>query len=193
MRICRDDFRRVAYSRRAVTGLVALLALAVICDTRGTDAAAGVADEAFLQKLAGSWKGRGKMRPNSTAKLEPVSCRMSATWNGGAKALNLSMNCRGVDVNFSSTGVLKTAQAKNAIRGRWSGALGIGGTDVFGRRIGNSLSLTMTTKDDDTGRTIRSSVYLQLSGNGQLLSNSVNSQDGKTGRTFRFLSLSMRR
>ena len=51
----------------------------------------------------------------------------------------------------------------------------------------------MTTKDDETGKTIRSSVSLRLSGNGQLLSNSVNSQDGKTGRTFRFLSLSMRR
>ncbi len=180
-------------SVRFLTGLAAVAALFVVLNVSGTAATAGVADEAFLQKLVGSWKGRGKMRPNATAKVEPVSCRMSATWNGGAKSLNLSMNCRGVDVNFSSSGVLKTAKANNAIRGNWSGALGIGGASVLGRRSGNALSLSMTTKDRETGRTIRNKVYLQLSGNGQRLSNSVNSQDGKTGRTFKFLSLSMRR
>ena len=178
---------------RPVVGCAAALMLVIGTTSTGTTARAGAADEAFLQKLVGSWKGRGKMRPNATAKAEPVACRMSATWNGGSKSLSLNMNCRGVDVNFSSTGVLRTAQSGNAIQGNMSGALGFGGTSVYGRRSGNSLRLSMTTKDNETGKTIRSSVSLRLSGNGRLLSNSVNSQDGKTGRTFRFLTLSMRK
>lgn len=178
---------------RQVAGCAAAVMLVIGTVGAGTPVRAGAADEAFLQKLVGSWKGRGKMRPNATAKAEPVSCRMSATWNGGAKSLSLNMNCRGVDVNFSSTGVLRPAQSGNTIQGNMSGALGFGGTSVYGRRSGNSLRLSMTTKDNETGRTIRSSVSLQLSGNGKLLSNSINSQDGKTGRTFRFLTLSMRK
>jgi hypothetical protein len=189
----RDDRQSVAGLLRAAAGLIAVAAIVVASSVGTTSAAAGAADDAFLQRLAGSWKGKGQMRPNSTAKVEPVSCRMSATWNGGAKSLRLSMNCRGIDVNFSSTSVLRTVQASNAIHGSWSGALGIGGTSVSGRRSGNSLALSMTTKDKDTGRTIRSKVYLQLSGNGRLLSNSVSSQDGKTGATFRLLSLSMQK
>ncbi len=178
---------------RLTAGLAAVALLVAVSTGSGTSAHASAKDEVFLQSLAGSWKGRGQMRPNATAKAEAVSCRLSATWNGGAKSLSLNMNCRGVDVNFSSTGVLRTAQTGNAIQGNMSGTLGFGGTSVYGRRSGNSLRLNMTTKDSETGKTIRSSVSLQLSGNGKLLSNSVNSQDGKTGRTFRFLSLSMRK
>ena len=178
---------------KLAAGCAAALMLMIGTTGTGTTARAGAADEAFLQQLVGSWKGRGQMRPNATAKAEPVACRMSASWSGGAKSLSLNMNCRGVDVNFSSTGVLRTAQSSNAIQGNLSGALGFGGTSVYGRRSGNTLLLSMTTKDNKTGRTIRSSVSLQLSGNGQRLSNSVNSQDGKTGRTFRFLTLSMRK
>ena len=193
MNINRDNKSAAAGMWRTLLALAVIVAVALASSVSGISANAGSADEAFLQRLAGSWKGRGKMRPNSTAKLEPVSCRMSATWNGGSKSLRLSMNCRGVDVNFSSSGVLKTQGRNNVVLGSWSGALGLGGANISGRRSGNALSLTMTTQDRKTGKPIRNSVYLRLSGNGQRLSNSVNSQDGKTGRTFRFLTLSMRR
>lgn len=159
--------------------------------TTANSVGAGTADEAFLKKLAGTWKGRGRLRPNATAKAEPVSCRMSATWSG--KSLSVNMNCRGVDVNFSSSGVLQPGKRNNAVQGRWSGAFGLGSANVFGSRNGNALSFSLSTKDRKSGRTVRSSVYMQLAGNGRRLSNSVNSQDGKTGRSFQLLSLAMKK
>lgn len=150
---------------------------------------ADTANDAFLQSLAGSWKGKGRLKANSTAKVEPVSCRMNAAWSGSS--LNININCRGVDVSFSSSGVLKSGEPGNAVKGRWSGALGIGSADVFGVRNGNALSFSVNTRDRETGKAVKSSVLLQLAGN--QLSNSVSSQDVQTGRRYQVLSLAMTR
>lgn len=177
--------------RRASLALAIVLGAFSAFGLSSVPAASGRSDEVFLQRLAGSWKGRGRLRPEVTAKVEPVACRLNATWNGGDRSLQMRMNCRGLDVTFTTTGILRTSQGSNIVQGNWRGPKG--GADVSGRRVGNALRLTMMSRDADTGRLVRSTLHLRLSGNGQMLSNSVHTQDGETGKTFRVLSLSMKK
>lgn len=184
---------RKDWARPAPKRLVTVIALVLAFGLAPDKAIAGSADEAFLKSLAGEWKGRGKLRPSVSAKLEPVSCRMSANWDGGSKSLSLSMNCRGVDVKFSSSGFLQMLQKNNAVEGRWTGSNGIGKTSVFGRRSGNALSLTLTSQDVKSGDTVTSSVSMRLSGGGRALNNSVMSRDRDSGKNFQILSLSLKK
>ena len=175
-------------------GLWVSVAIAAILAMSWDQADADKADEAFLERLAGDWKGKGKLRPSATAKVEPVSCRMSASWDGSSsRSLSLSMKCRGVDVSFSSSGFLQTLKKNNAVEGRWNGTNGIGNTSVFGRRSGDALNLTLTSQDAKSGKTVTSSVSMRLTGGGRSLSNSVTSQDRDTGKNFQILSLSMKK
>ena len=172
---------------------LAVLVAAMSIGAGSPPAVAGKADSSLLERLAGSWKGRGKLKPTPTAKSETVSCRMEGTWNAGSKSLSLDMSCKGVDVSFSSSGFLRVLQGRNAVEGRWNGGGGIGKTAVVGRWSGNSLSLTLTSSDIKSGTAVRSSVSLRLAGGGRKLSNSVTSRDRETGRNYQVLSLSMRK
>lgn len=175
------------------SGLAALTAMAMVFGFNSDRAVAGKADEAFLERLAGEWKGRGKLRPTATAKVEPVSCRMTASWDGSSRSLSLRMKCRGVDVNFSSSGFLQTLKRNNAVEGRWNGSNGIGNTSVFGKRSGDALNLTLTSQDAKSGETVTSRVSMRLTGGGRALSNSVTLQDRDTGKNFQVLSLSLKK
>ena len=190
--------KRHGYVRQTPAVNRAMLAFAGLTIAFGLGASvppaiAGPSDGGLLEQLAGSWKGRGKLRPTATSKTEAVSCRMEGTWNAGAKSLSLDMSCKGVDVTFSSSGFLRVLQGRNAVEGRWNGGGGIGNTSVFGRWSGNALSLTLTSRDVKSGTAVRSSVSLRLAGGGRKLSNSVTSQDRDTGKNFQVLSLSMRK
>ncbi|MGI9413300.1 MAG: hypothetical protein ACR2PM_06515 [Hyphomicrobiales bacterium] len=181
----------VAHRSLACLALCAAVSLASAYPTG--PAYAGPADDAFLKSLAGEWKGKGKLKPTVTAKVERVSCRMNSTWDGGSNSLSIKMTCRGVDIDFSSSGFLRTLKRNNVVEGRWTGTAGVGRTSVLGKRNGNTLNLTLTNHDAKSGKSISGSVSMQLSGGGHALSNTVHGKDRDSGKNFRILSLSMKK
>ncbi len=154
-------------------------------------AEAARADDAFLARMDGQWRGNGRVRPSPTAGRERVSCRMDASWNASGKRLKMNMKCKGVDVEFSSSGFLVALSRPNVYEGQWRAGGGIGQASVAGRRRGNSLTLTLTSRDPKSGESVRSTVVIRL-GNGRI-TNIVRSVDPDTNRRFEVLSLTLRK
>ena len=184
----RDGVARRNLARLAVCGAI-VLAPGLVPGT----AHAGPGDDAFLENLAGEWKGKGKVKPTVSAKAESVSCRMKSTWDDGSSSLSINMKCRGVDFDFSSSGFLRTLKRDNVVEGRWSGTAGVGRTSVHGTRNGNTLKLTLTNQDAKSGKSVSGSVSMQLSGSGKALSNVVLAKDRDSGKNYKVLSLSMKK
>ena len=188
----RNDVRD-GVARRNIARLALCSALLVAPALTVGTAHAGPGDDAFLANLAGSWKGKGRVKPTVDAKAESVSCRMKSTWDDGSNSLSIDMKCRGVDFDFSSSGFLRTLKRNNVVEGRWSGTAGVGRTSVHGTRSGNTLKLTLINQDAKSGKSVSGSVSMQLSGSGKSLSNVVHAKDRDSGKNYKVLSLSMKK
>lgn len=184
---------RDGVARRNIARLVLCSALVMVPAIAAETAHAGPGDDAFLANLAGSWKGKGRVKPTVDAKAESVSCRMKSTWDDGSSSLSIDMKCRGVDFDFSSSGFLRTLKRDNVVEGRWSGTAGVGRTSVHGTRNGNTLKLTLINQDAKSGKSVSGSVSMQLSGSGKSLSNVVHAKDRASGKNYKVLSLSMKK
>ena len=73
------------------------------------------------------------------------------------------------------------------VKGSFGGTLG--SASASGRCSANSLKLSVTGKNKDTGKTVRSSLTLFLSGSREL-AQSVSTTDSKSGKRFRALTVS---
>jgi hypothetical protein len=154
---------------------------------------AAASDDAFLKRIAGEWRGNGRVRVSAGAARERVSCQMTASWQDGSRRLSMNFDCRGVDFEFASSGFLTSLQQNNYIEGQWRGGGRVGQSTVIGRRNGNSVSLTVTSRDAHTGEQLTGTFTLRLSNSDNKLVNTIRGEDSDTGQQYTVLSLTMRR
>jgi hypothetical protein len=181
---------RTSKAFAAALASVAMLAFAVGLD--GRHAAAGIADDAFLQSIAGDWRGSGRARARIDAERERVNCRLEALWDEDWRRLSMNFDCRGIDFEFSSSGFLASLPRDTYLEGQWRGTGRVGQADVFGQRDGSALALTLTSRDERSGEETVSMLSIELSETGELV-NVISAVDRTTQQEFDMLSLVMRR
>lgn len=154
-------------------------------------AADEAATDRFLKNLAGSWKGRGKLRRTKASNIEPISCRMDGAWQRQQRRLKLTYVCLGIDVRFESIANL-TRMPNGAISGTWSVSGQSERITATGRRAGSALNLFLKGRHPETQKIINSRLKFTL-GSNRRLHNVLQTRDPKTGAAFRAFNVSFRK
>lgn len=175
-----------------VSAILAFALAAALIPYGPAPGVAGTADDAFLERMAGEWRGDGRVRERAGDARERVSCRMTASWSSSSGRLSMDFDCRGTDFEFSSSGFLNSLDRNSYISGLWR-AGSYGQASVSGRRTGNLLSLELSSQDSRTGEEVLNSLSMQLSGDGSRLVNIITSEDRETRQRFTVLTLTLRK
>lgn len=128
---------------------IALLALA-LAPVAAAPAIAGPKETAYLQSLAGSWTGKGKISGENGGN---VTCRLSARMSG--EKLNFTGRCTGGSGGQSFSGTIRYNEARNRYESSSSGST------VGGKKSGSTLSFSMS--DSNTRGTVRSTMSISPS------------------------------
>lgn len=132
--------------------LAALLALSLVA----TPALADTADTDLLNRLSGSWAGKGTLRDGPAAAPDAIECTLEAATNGGT--LTISGQCSGAAKGAKMAGELRWSEGPGIYVGRLQGASLSGTRSLSGKRQGDSLILRIS------GDAQASNLAMQLSG-----------------------------
>jgi hypothetical protein len=97
---------------------------------------AGEREQAFMQSIAGSYRGSGEIRGEDGG---PVNCRL--TFRPSGAKLNYTGRCSGGGGSQSFSGIIRY----NDEAGRWESSSR--GKTVRGRKSGSTLSFSIATSD----------------------------------------------
>ena len=112
-----------------------VLLLAALLVPIAAPAFAGPSETAFLERLVGTWKGKGKITGPDGG---PVACRL--TFKAVGERLNFNGRCSGGGAAQSFSGVIRYNDAKGRYESTSSG------TTVAGTKSGSSLVFASTQK-----------------------------------------------
>jgi hypothetical protein len=118
--------------------LIAIAALALVCVPVATPAFAGPNETAFLERLIGTWRGKGKI---TGAEAGNLTCRLTVKPAG--ERLNFNGRCAmsGGSSAQSFSGSIRYNEAKGVFESSSNGRT------VAGKKSGSSLVFTTTHKD----------------------------------------------
>ncbi|AXS41235.1 hypothetical protein [Breoghania sp. L-A4] len=117
----------------------------------------GPADIEILDRLVGSWQGKGELRDNANAEPGMIECRLETTKNG--MTLTISGQCSGAAKGAKMAGNLRWSEGPGLYVGSLQGASLSGTRSLSGKRHGDSLQLRISGDDQ------ASNLTMALSGN----------------------------
>ncbi|MEM7303653.1 MAG: DUF1579 family protein [Pseudomonadota bacterium] len=160
------------------TTAVCLLAATMLCAHLPNNAQAAGA-KAFLEKMQGKWRGRGKVKATPTAKSRRVNCTITGTLNEGTRKLENAGLCATAQGRQRVSGSIGYSADGSKIAGvffRQSGDVQV--TKSRGTVSGNTLLLTSTLVGARAGRLVRTRTTVKLSGS-KKFTISVSANEGK--------------
>ncbi len=145
----------------------------------------------FMNKVTGTWKGRGYLRLKAKAPREPVSCRFDGSLENNNTSFKVRLICLGIDLKMETRGRLKYDTGKHRLAGRLH-TVGIGEAKVTGHHNRDSLILTMRGKNPDTGKPATTTLSIIMSGNNNLRS-TMTASDPVTSNRFQAFTAKFKR
>lgn len=161
----------------------------------GADEAVAVRaiDCAVLERLAGTWLGRGSMRQHAQSGAEPMRCRLDSDWNGGRREVESRLDCRGVDGELTFVGTITAVDGQGRVAGTLEGSQGLDQGVLNGWCEADSVMLDLIGRSLTTGDPITAKLVLSLSEGDRTLINAMEVQDPDSGEPFSALDLRFER
>ena len=161
----------------------------------GADATVAVrtADCAVLERLAGTWMGRGSMRRHAQSGAEPMRCRLDSDWDGGQREVESRLDCRGVDGELTFVATLTAVDGQERVTGTLEGSQGLDQGVLNGWCEADSVKLGLIGRSLTTGDQITAELVLSLSEDDRTLINAMEVQDPDSGESFSALDLRFER
>ena len=149
-----DKWTRTMVAAAALGGAVCVTAPVAYADDAG----------AFLKRLAGEYRGRGNAKINGRDKAENVSCKISNSYDAGAKALTVTGNCASTQAKSSVSG--KMTHSGDSVSGSLftSGEASV--TKSSGSVKGGKLTVRTNFVDNTTHQLTQTIQVIRHTGNG---------------------------
>ena len=106
-----------------------------------------------LERMAGIWGGTGQARSSVNRPLEPIRCRMTATWQADARSLTVDGLCALSGRRVTLAGDLQADPAGPGIGGRWRNPDGPGSAPVTGTQTADGIGFSVPVTNQATGQT----------------------------------------
>lgn len=165
-----------------------------VLEARTTEPAAGRAQDcAVLERLAGTWMGRGSVRRHAASGAEPLRCRLDSEWHGGRREIASRLDCRGVDGDLTFDGSIAALESGGQVAGALEGSHGLDQGVLSGWCEVDAVRLELTGRNPTTGNPVQGTLLFALSGQDGTLINAMEALDPKSGEWFSALEVRFER
>lgn len=160
------------------SGLIAGAFSALFCvGLAGAPAHADV----FLDRLAGTWSGKGVVRTTERSPDEAIRCRLRTTSDSSGGRLSVQGTCSVAGLTLPVTGAI-TSNGKNYASTVFQNLARLSSTDFNGRLQGSQLKMDFSGRDLQTNQDIRA--HLTISTGKDSFNISLSRSDPDSGKLF---------
>ena len=117
-----------------------------------------------LSILAGSWKGRGTIRPSRRFSEMKVKCKLDNRWILGGKILKQTMRCKSFLMSVNRTTYMGFDKSSGQIIGSSYGNFGPNNASIRGKASNGSFNLVMVHAKSNGSGTVQNRLRTNLSG-----------------------------
>lgn len=144
--------------RAALLAVAAALCLPWPAPARADDGTA------FLERIAGEWRGRGTAKRTADAKTEAVACQLTTTLGAGSAKISNAGNCTTGQGKVKISGQLAYNAATGVFSGSWFDTAGGSADRASGRLSGSTLRMTARRYDEHTNQMSAAEIEISASG-----------------------------
>ena len=178
--------RGTAGRRRPWPLLALLLGLALVS---GHGAEAQTPDCAVLERLAGTWIGRGSLQRHLLSGTEPLRCRLDSDWKAAHAELISRWDCRGVDGDLTFAGALAETGSGSRVSGTLEASQGLEAGVLAGRCETDAVALDLSGWNPTTRDPVAASLTISLSEDDRTLTTTIEARDPDSGEWFTALTI----
>ncbi|MCC2113509.1 MAG: DUF1579 family protein [Hyphomicrobiales bacterium] len=153
-----------ARPNRKPHGLVGLLVLTAALSIPWPTPARADDGTAFLERIAGEWRGRGTAKRSADAKTEAVACQLTTTLGAGSTKISNAGNCTTGQGKVKISGQLAYNAATGVFSGSWFDTAGSSADRASGRLSGSTLRLNARRYDEHTNQMSSAEIVISASG-----------------------------
>lgn len=155
--------------------------------------AAPAPDCAVLERLAGTWIGRGRLRRHAVSGAEPIRCRLDSDWDGDRREVASRLDCRGVDGDLTFHGSIAAIGAEGRVSGVLEGSQGLDQGVMSGWCAADDVRLELSGRGLTTGEPVTATLLFALSDTDETLLNAMEALDPDSGEWFSALEVRFER
>lgn len=119
---------------------------------------------AFLERIAGKWRGRGTAKRSADAKTEAVACQLTTTLGAGSAKISNAGDCTTGQGKVKISGQLSYNAATATFSGSWFDTAGGSADRASGRLSGTTLTMTARRYDERTNAMTAAEIVISAAG-----------------------------
>lgn len=137
--------------------------------------------DVFLDRLAGTWSGKGVVRTTEKSPDEAIRCRLRTAADSGGVRLSVQGTCSVAGLTLPVTGAI-TSDGKNYASTVFQNLARLSSTEFNGKLQGSQLKMDFSGRDLQTNQDIRAFLTISTGKNGFVVS--LSRSDPDSGRLF---------